>query len=169
MAVGEKLSLFARKHGIQMIAGAGDITTQAQRGEMHMLSQQDFTLTSTAGKMNGSARKGMQFVCGGGGIRISPTGLVTIFSPTGIELKAPSLKYDGPESVSVPTPSFEKGAFKLRYKLHAGDDPEQILANKKFRLTSASGQVVEGVTDSCGRSPLLDADDLDSYKMEIME
>ncbi|MCW4911353.1 DUF2345 domain-containing protein [Enterobacter hormaechei subsp. xiangfangensis] len=169
LAVGEKLSLFARKLGIQMIAGAGDITTQAQRGEMHMLSQQDFTLTSTAGKMNGSARKGMQFVCGGGGIRISPTGLVTIFSPTGIELKAPSLKYDGPESVSVPTPSFEKGAFKLRYKLHAGDDPEQILANKKFRLTSASGQVVEGVTDSCGRSPLLDADDLDSYKMEIME
>ena len=169
LAVGEKLSLFARKLGIQMIAGAGDITTQAQRGEMHMLSQQDFTLTSTAGKMNGSARKGMQFVCGGGGIRISPTGLVTIFSPTGIELKAPSLKYDGPESVSVPTPSFEKGAFKLRYKLHARDDPEQILANKKFRLTSASGQVVEGVTDSCGRSPLLDADDLDSYKMEIME
>ncbi|MDF3613632.1 DUF2345 domain-containing protein, partial [Enterobacter hormaechei] len=50
LAVGEKLSMFARKLGIQMIAGAGDITTQAQRGEMHMLSQQDFTLTSTAGK-----------------------------------------------------------------------------------------------------------------------
>ncbi|TYF62215.1 hypothetical protein DJ537_26060, partial [Enterobacter hormaechei] len=45
LAVGEKLALFARKLGIQMIAGAGDITTQAQRGAMHMLSQQDFTLT----------------------------------------------------------------------------------------------------------------------------
>ncbi len=98
-------------------------------------------------------QKGNAVCLRGGGIRISPTGLVTIFSPTGIELKAPSLKYDGPESVSVPTPSFEKGAFKHRYKLHAGDDPEQILANKKFRLTSASGQRVEGVTDSCGRSP----------------
>lgn len=169
LAVGEKISLFARKLGIQIIAGAGDITTQAQRGEMHMLSQQDFTLTSTAGKMNGSARDGMQFVCGGGGIRISPNGLVTIFSPTGIELKAPSLKYEGPESVSLQSPSFQKGAFKLRYRLHAGDDPEQILANKKFRLTNASGQTVEGVTDSNGHSPLLDADDLDSYKMELME
>jgi hypothetical protein len=39
---GEKLSLFARKLGIQMIAGAGDITTQAQRGAMHMLSQKRF-------------------------------------------------------------------------------------------------------------------------------
>lgn len=169
LAVGEKISLFARKLGIQMIAGAGDITTQAQRGEMHMLSQQDFTLTSTAGKMHGSAREGMQFVCGGGGIRISPNGLVTIFSPTGIELKAPNLKYDAPESASVQSPSFEKGAFKLRYKLHAGDDPEQILANKKFRLTNSSGQIVEGVTDSNGQSPLLDADDLDSYKLELME
>jgi len=169
LAVGEKISLFARKLGIQMIAGAGDITSQAQRGEMHMLSQKDFTLTSTAGKMNGSAREGMQFVCGGGGIRISPNGLVTLFSPTGIELKAPSLKYDGPDSASVQSPSFEKGAFKLRYKLHAGDDPEQILANKKFRLTNSAGQIVEGVTDSKGHSPLLDADDLDSYKMELME
>ncbi|EKY1942184.1 type VI secretion system tip protein VgrG [Cronobacter turicensis] len=168
LAVGEKLSLFVRKLGIQMIAGAGNITTQAQRGEMHLLAQQDFTLTSTAGKMNASAKQGIQLVCGGGGIRISPNGLVTLFSPTGIELKAPSLKYDGPESAQVTVPSFNKSAFKLRYQLHAADDPEQILANKKFRLTSSTGKVVEGVTDNNGHSSLLDADDLDTYKMELL-
>ncbi|MFP2238012.1 type VI secretion system Vgr family protein [Pseudescherichia vulneris] len=169
MAVGDKLSLFVRKLGIQLIAGAGDINTQAQRGAMHMLSQQDFTLTSTAGKMNGSAKQGMQFTCGGGGIRISPNGLVTIFSPTGIELKGPSLKYDGPESAQVQTPSFNKGVFKQRYQLHSPDDDQQILANKKFRMTSSSGQVTEGVTDSDGYTPLIDADDLDTLKMELME
>ncbi|EPS2708294.1 type VI secretion system Vgr family protein [Cronobacter turicensis] len=168
LAVGEKLSLFARKLGIQMIAGAGNITTQAQRGEMHLLAQQDFTLTSTAGKMNASAKQGIQLVCGGGGIRISPNGLVTLFSPTGIELKAPNLKYDDPESAQVTVPSFNKSAFKLRYQLHAADDPEQILANKKFRLTSSTGKVVEGVTDNNGHSSLLDADDLDTYKMELL-
>jgi type VI secretion system secreted protein VgrG len=169
MAVGDKLSLFVRKLGIQLIAGAGDINTQAQRGAMHMLSQQDFTLTSTAGKMNGSAKQGMQFTCGGGGIRISPNGLVTIFSPTGIELKAPNLKYDGPERAQVQTPSFKKGVFKQRYQLHSPDDDQQILANKKFRMTSSSGQVTEGVTDSNGYTPLIDADDLDTLKMELME
>lgn len=169
LAVGEKLSLFARKLGIQMIAGAGDITTQAQRGAMHMLSQNDFTMASTDGQLNGSARQGIQLVCGGGGIRVSPNGLVTIFSPTGIELKGPSLKYDGPESAQVTVPPFNQGAFKLRYQLHAGDDPEQILANKKFRLTSSAGKVMEGITDSNGHSSLLDADDLDTYKMELME
>ena len=152
-----------------MIAGAGDITTQAQRGAMHMLSQNDFTMASTDGQLNGSARQGIQLVCGGGGIRVSPDGLVTIFSPTAIELKGPSLKYDGPESAQVTVPSFNKGAFKLRYQLHAGDDPEQILANKKFRLTSSAGKVLEGVTDSNGHSALLDADDLDTYKMELLQ
>lgn len=168
LAVGEKLSLFARKLGIQLIAGAGDITTQAQRGAMHMLSQHDFSIASTAGQMNCSAKQGIQLVCGGGGIRVSPNGLVTIFSPTGIELKAPNLKYDGPESAQVTVPPFNQGAFKLRYQLHAGDDPEQILANKKFRLTSSAGKVVEGVTDNNGHSSLLDADDLDTWKMELL-
>jgi len=168
LAVGEKLSLFARKLGIQTIASAGDITTQAQRGGMHMLSQQDFTMTSTAGKMNGSAKQGMQFVCGGGGIRISPDGLVTLFSPTGIELKGPSLKYDGPESVQVQPPSFDKGAFARRYQLHATDDPDQILSNRKFRLKSSAGDVVEGETDSRGYSPLLDTAELDTYKLEVL-
>ncbi len=168
LAVGEKLSMFVRKLGIQMVAGAGDITTQAQRGALHMLSQKDFTMASTDGQLNGSARQGIQLVCGGGGIRVSPDGLVTIFSPTGIELKGPSLKYDGPESAQATVPPFNQGAFKLRYQLHAGDDPEQILANKKFRLTSSAGKVLEGVTDSNGHSALLDADDLDTYKMELL-
>ncbi|EQC2549486.1 type VI secretion system Vgr family protein [Enterobacter sichuanensis] len=168
LAVGEKLSMFVRKLGIQMVAGAGDITTQAQRGALHMLSQNDFTMASTDGQLNGSARQGIQLVCGGGGIRVSPDGLVTIFSPTGIELKGPSLKYDGPESAQVTVPPFNQGAFKLRYQLHAGDDPEQILANQKFRLTSSAGKVLEGVTDSNGHSALLDADDLDTCKMELL-
>ncbi|MCU6426414.1 type VI secretion system tip protein VgrG [Enterobacter sichuanensis] len=168
LAVGEKLSMFVRKLGIQMVAGAGDITTQAQRGALHMLSQNDFTMASTDGQLNGSARQGIQLVCGGGGIRVSPDGLVTIISPTGIELKGPSLKYDGPESAQVTVPPFNQGAFKLRYQLHAGDDPEQILANQKFRLTSSAGKVLEGVTDSNGHSALLDADDLDTYKMELL-
>lgn len=168
LAVGEKLSLFARKLGIQMIASAGDITTQAQRGEMHMLSQKDFTMTSTEGQLNGSAKQGIQLVCGGGGIRISPNGLVTLFSPTGIELKAPNLKYDGPESAQVQVPSFNKGTFKRSYRLSSPDDPEQTIANRKFRLTSSAGDVIEGVTDSYGNTPLLDAADLDTYKMELL-
>lgn len=168
LAVGEKLALFARKVGIQMIAGAGDITAQAQRGAMHMLSQQDFTLTSTDGRLNISAKQGIQLTCGGGGIRINADGSVDIFSPTGVDIKAPNFAYKGAESVQTQIPAFNKGAFKRRYRLHAPDDPEQILTNRKFRLTSSAGDVIEGATDSEGCSPLLDATDLTTYTMELL-
>ncbi|HBM2921239.1 TPA: type VI secretion system tip protein VgrG [Klebsiella michiganensis] len=167
LAVGEKLALFARKLGIQIIAGAGDITTQAQRGAMHMLSQQDFTLTSTDSKLNISAKQGIQLACGGGGIRINADGSVEVFSPTGVDIKAPNFAYKGPESVQIQMPNFDKGAFKHRYRLHASDDPEQILTRQKFRVKSAAGDIIEGETDSEGCSPLLDATDLDTWTLEL--
>lgn len=168
LAVGEKLSIFARKLGIQMIAGAGDVVTQAQRGGMHLLSQQDFTLASTDGKMNGSAKQGIQLTCGGGGIRINADGSVEIFSPTAIELKGPNLAFKGPESVKTTVPTFEKGEFKRRFKLHATDDPGQAIPNQKFRLQNDAGEIIEGVTDKDGHSSILDSLDLNTYRMELL-
>lgn len=168
LAVGDKLSIFARKLGIQIIAGAGDVVTQAQRGGMHLLSQQDFTLASTDGKMNGCAKQGMQLTCGGGGMRINADGSIDIFSPTAINLKAPSLAFKGPESVKTTVPTFDKGAFKRRFQLHSLDDPDQILAGQKFRLTSSAGQIIEGVTDAQGHSSVLDGNDLETFKMELI-
>ncbi|MBU9834296.1 type VI secretion system tip protein VgrG [Rahnella sp. L72c] len=168
LAVGEKLSLFAQKLGIQLIAAAGNVEAQAQRGEMHLLSQQDFTLSSTDGKMTASAKKGIQFSCGGGGIRINADGSVEIFSPTGIELKGPNLAFMGPERVTTTAPVFEKGTFKRRFKLHSSDDPDQPVSHQKFRLTGTDGTVTEGMTDGEGHSSLLDADDIHMFKMEIL-
>lgn len=168
LAVGDKISLFARKLGIQMIAGAGDVVAQAQQGGMHLLSHQDFTLSSTDGKTNVSAKQGIQLTCGGGGIRINADGSVEIFSPTGIDLKGPNLAFKGPESVKTTVPAFKNGAFKLRFKLHAADNPEQGLPEQKFRLKSETGEILEGVTDAEGHSALFDSVDLNTYKMELL-
>lgn len=168
LAVGDKISLFARKLGIQMIAGAGDVEAQAQQGGMHLLSHQDFTLTSTDGKTNISAKQGIQLTCGGGGIRINADGSVEIFSPTGIDLKGPNLVFKGPESVKTTLPAFKNGAFKRRFKLHATDNPEQSLPAQKFRLRSETGEILEGVTDAEGHSALFDSVDLNTYKMELL-
>lgn len=168
LAAGEAISLFSRKLGIKLIAASGNVVTQAQRGEMHLFSQQDLTLATSQGRMNASAKNGIQITCGGGGVRIHPNGAVEIFSPVKIELKAPVLRYMAGESMQVTPPLFEKDAFKRRYLLHAADDAEQILANQKFRLMSSSGEVIEGETDAEGHSPLLDAADLSTYKMELL-
>lgn len=168
LAVGEKLALFARKMGIQLIAGAGNVEAQAQRGEMHLLSEQDFTLMSTAGKMSGSAKQGIQLVCGGGGIRINADGSVEIFSPTAIELKSANLAVKGPESVKTTAPAFDTGKFKRRFRVLSPDDPDQFLPEQKFRLTSSTGKITEGMTDKEGYSSLLDGDDIETFKMELI-
>ena len=168
LAVGEKLSLFARKLGIQMVAGAGDINVQAQRGAMNQLSQQDFTLSSTDGKVNVSAKQGIQLTCGGGGLRINADGSIDVFSPVAVDIKSAVFAYKGAESVNTQMPSFDKGTFKRRFRLHAGDDPEQILSNRKFRLKSSAGDVLEGETDSDGCSSLLDSTDLETHKLELI-
>ncbi|MGE2501033.1 hypothetical protein ACMFDI_26730 [Klebsiella michiganensis] len=94
-------------------------------------------------------------------------GSVEVFSPTGVDIKAPNFAYKGPESVQIQMPNFDKGAFKHRYRLHASDDPEQILTRQKFRVKSAAGDIIEGETDSEGCSPLLDATDLDIWTLEL--
>lgn len=168
LAVGEKLSLFARKLGIQMIAGAGDINVQAQRGAMNQLSQLDMTLTCTDGKINVSAKQGIQLTCGGGGLRINENGSIVLFSPVAVDIKSTHLSYQDAESLKTHMPSFDKGTFKRRFLLHASDDPEQILTNRKFRLKSSAGEVLEGETDSDGCSSLLDSTDLETYKLELI-
>lgn len=105
---------------------------------------------------------GIHMIAGAGDVTVE------IFSPTGVDIKAPNFAYKGAESVQTQRPAFNKGAFRHRYRLHAPDDPEQILTNRKFRLTSSAGDVTDGVTDSEGCSPLLDATDLTTWTMELL-
>ncbi|MCS2162496.1 type VI secretion system tip protein VgrG [Scandinavium sp. H11S7] len=88
LAVGQGLSLFSRAIGIKIIAAKDDISVQAQRGEMGMLSDRDFHIQSMNGNVTVSAKKNIQLMCGGGGIRISEDGSVKIFSPAKCSLRA---------------------------------------------------------------------------------
>jgi len=70
--------------------------------------------------------------------------------------------------VATTAPAFEKGTFRRRFKLHSSDDPDQPTSNQKFRLTGSDGTVTEGMTDGEGHSSLLDADDIQTFKMEFL-
>ncbi|MEG2567503.1 MAG: type VI secretion system tip protein VgrG, partial [Acinetobacter sp.] len=104
MAVGQGLSLFSRAIGIKIIAAKDDISIQAQRGEMGLLSDKHFHIQSMNGNVTISAKKNIQLLCGGGGIRINEDGSVKIFSPTKVQLKGTTLDWSGPESVKDKSP-----------------------------------------------------------------
>jgi type VI secretion system secreted protein VgrG len=168
MAVGQGLSLFSRAIGIKIIAAKDDISVQAQRGEMGLLSDKHFHIQSMNGNVTISARKNIQLLCGGGGIRINEDGSVKIFSPAKVQLKGTTLDWSGPESAKDKTPVFQEEQFHRRIKLHGSGNPDDVLKNTKFRLTKASGETIEGVTDDEGMTPLLDMTEMDEMKMEIL-
>ncbi|CEJ62948.1 VgrG protein [Citrobacter pasteurii] len=168
MAVGQGLSLFSRAIGIKIIAAKDDISVQAQRGEMGLLSDQHFHIQSMNGNVTISAKKNIQLLCGGGGIRINEDGSVKIFSPTKVQLKGTTLDWSGPESVKDKSPVFQEDQFHRRIKLHGYGNTDDVLKKTKFRLTKASGEIIEGVTDDEGMTPLLDMTEMDEMKMEIL-
>ena len=168
MAVGQGLSLFSRAIGIKIIAAKDDISVQAQRGEMGLLSDKHFHIQSMNGNVTISARKNIQLLCGGGGIRINEDGSVKIFSPAKVQLKGTILDWSGPESAKDKTPVFQEEQFHRRIKLHGSGNPDDVLKNTKFKLTKASGETIEGVTDDEGMTPLLDMTEMDEMKMEIL-
>lgn len=168
MAVGQGLSLFSRAIGIKIIAAKDDISVQAQRGEMGLLSDKDFHIQSMNGNVTISAKKNIQLLCGGGGIRINQDGSVKIFSPSKVQLKGAMLDWSGPESVKDKIPVFQEETFHRRIKLHGDDNSDDVLKNTKFKIIKASGEIIEGVTDDEGMTPLLDLTEMDEMKMEII-
>ncbi|MNI42645.1 hypothetical protein D3C73_969450 [compost metagenome] len=168
MAVGQGLSLFSRAIGIKIIAAKDDISVQAQRGEMGLLSDKDFHIQSMNGNVTISAKKNIQLLCGGGGIRINQDGSVKIFSPSKVQLKGAMLDWSGPESVKDKIPVFQEETFHRRIKLHGDDNSDDVLKNTKFKIIKVSGEIIEGVTDDEGMTPLLDLTEMDEMKMEII-
>ncbi|MBB1199421.1 type VI secretion system tip protein VgrG [Enterobacteriaceae bacterium 89] len=168
LAVGQGLSLFSRAIGIKIIAAKDDITMQAQRGEIGLLSDKDFHIQSMNGNVTVSAKKNIQLMCGGGGIRINEDGSIKIFSPGKIQLKGVDMEWTGPESVKDKIPVFKEDQFHRRIKLRGPGSADDGLPNTKFKLTKSSGEVIEGVTDDKGLTPLLDLTEMDDMKMEIL-
>lgn len=122
--------------------------------------------------MNGSVtidtRKNIQLLCGGGGTRTNEDGSVEIFSPVKVQLKGISLDWGEPESARDKAPVFQGEQFHRRTKLHGSGNPDDVLKNIKFRLTKVSGEIIEGVTDSEGMTPLLDIIEMDEMKMGVL-
>ncbi|RDS80890.1 DUF2345 domain-containing protein, partial [Dyella monticola] len=71
VAAGEKISLFAQKLGMKLIAGQGKVEIQAQGDEMTLAALKDLTITSTNGRLVLSAAKEIWIGAGGSYIRIN--------------------------------------------------------------------------------------------------
>lgn len=94
-------------------------------------------------------------------------GSVKNILPQKVQLKGTTLDWSGRNPLKI-NPRFQEDQFHRRIKLHGYGNTDDVLKKTKFRLTKASGEIIEGVTDDEGMTPLLDMTEMDEMKMEIL-
>ncbi|WP_434701610.1 type VI secretion system Vgr family protein [Pseudomonas sp. D1-36] len=81
------ISLLAQQEGLRLVSGKGPLDIESHGDGMGMKAQQDITVQSVQGHVQVTAKNGLTLACGGGFIRITPTGAIDIHSPGKLNLK----------------------------------------------------------------------------------
>jgi type VI secretion system secreted protein VgrG len=149
---GGAVSFFAQKLGIKLIANQGKIDIQAQNDAMTLAALKDLNITSSAGVVTMAAKKNIVLACGGGYLKIHPSGEVEIGSPVKLTIKAP-LYSDDPASLDLPLPNF-KGEHDIQFvfKNKLTNQPEPY---KPYVIWTESGEKFTGLTDKEGKTQIV--------------
>ncbi|BCL43737.1 type VI secretion system tip protein VgrG [Enterobacter roggenkampii] len=166
LAAGEVFSVFVRKAGMVLTAAKGSIRLTAQKGEINAVANQNINLTSSQGKIVLNAKDELLLMCAGAGIRLKQ-GEIEFIAPHYVRFKAPAVDYMAKASLDHLKPTFAEGVLAQQFRLHAPDDQDHILKGQRFRLHK-KGEVIEGITDDNGESPLLNTSELDTWSLELV-
>ncbi|HHA1503030.1 TPA: DUF2345 domain-containing protein, partial [Enterobacter ludwigii] len=149
VAASEAVSLFAQAAGIKMYAGAGKVDIQAQADAMNVSALQDILVASGQGSVKVNVSKELILSCGGAYIKLSG-GNIELGCSGNILLKAANINQTGPATLDTPPLTFLKGyggTFTVT-------DPESgdIKPFTSYKVTSPDGEVLEGISDSSGKT-----------------
>jgi len=165
LAAGKQIGLWSQQ-GAKWFASQGDIDIQAQGGAITTWSTQDTHITSGK-KLVITAQDELTLICGGGYIRIKG-GNVETGGPGKLLVKNQGISKQGTANMQGVMKTFEAGSFDERFALLHPVSKEPI-ANRRFRLTLPDGSVQEGVTDSYGKTPLIQGKTLDDVIFELLK
>ncbi|ENC4789084.1 type VI secretion system tip protein VgrG [Escherichia coli] len=142
------VSLLSRNQGMQLLAAKGRVNIQAQSDDLSMSSQQNLDIQSSEGKVTVSANQELILACGGAYIKLSG-GNIELGCPGQILLKSTNMQKMGPTSLdiaSVEMPRGFGGGFILTDKAGV---PQP---STPYRLTTAEGDILQGITDENGKT-----------------
>ncbi|NWA05005.1 type VI secretion system Vgr family protein [Pseudomonas gingeri] len=96
---GQGISLLARQEGMRLVSGQGPLEIESHADVLKLIAQQDIDVQSVQGHLQLTARNGITLGCGGGYIRITPSGEIQIHGPGLISIKGRHLVNDPTEEV----------------------------------------------------------------------
>ncbi|EKN4696806.1 type VI secretion system tip protein VgrG [Yersinia ruckeri] len=148
VAAGEAVSLLAKGLGMQLLAANGQVNIQAQSDALSVSAQQDLDIQSSEGKVTVSAHQELVLACGGAYIKLSG-GNIELGCPGNILFKCTNAQKMGAASLDI-VPVEMPGGFGGGFILT--DDKGIPQPSTPYRITTAEGDILQGVTDEKGKT-----------------
>ncbi|MEQ4973939.1 type VI secretion system tip protein VgrG [Enterobacter cloacae] len=163
VAAAEAVSLLANGQGMQLLAAKGQVNIQAQSDALSVSAQQDLEIQSTEGTVTVSAHQELVLACGGSYIKLSG-GNIELGCPGNILLKCANVQKMGAASLDIAPiemPVGFGGGFILT------DDKGIPHPSTPYRITTAEGDVLQGITDENGKTAPVNTSIPSSVKAEF--
>ncbi|EOK3067051.1 type VI secretion system Vgr family protein [Escherichia coli] len=170
IGVGQALSVFVRKAGINLFANKGAVSVQAQNDLMELLAQKSIEITSTEDEIKITAKKKITLNGGGSYIRLDACG-IEAGTPGEYNVKAgyygrkPKAKLT-PELMAFPVIKSED--FNQSFIL-LDENTGQPLINWPYELELESGLKMSGITDENGNTELISSDKEEVVNISVFE
>lgn len=163
VAAGEAVSLLANKQGMQLLAAKGEVNIQAQSDALSVSAQKDLEIQSSEGTVTVSAHQELVLACGGAYIKLSG-GNIELGCPGNILLKSANVQKMGAASLDI-TPIEMPVGFGGGFILT--DDKGIPQSSTPYRITTAEGDVLQGITDENGKTAPVNTSIPSSVKAEF--
>lgn len=163
VAAGEAVSLLANNQGMQLLAAKGEVNIQAQSDALSVSAQQNLEIQSSEGTVTVSAQQELVLACGGAYIKLSG-GNIELGCPGNILLKSANVQKMGAASLDIAPidmPVGFGGGFILT------DDKGIPQPSTPYRITTAEGDVLQGITDENGKTAPVNTSIPSSVKAEF--
>jgi type VI secretion system secreted protein VgrG len=152
VCAGELVSLFAQKLGLKLFASKGKVQIEAQSDDVDLIADKNVRITSANGRVIIEAKDELLLKSGGSYLRISSTGIEdgTAGNRT---VKSAAFSRQGPSSLAQTVNEWKQAPFDEQFVLKwpFGDEP---VRNRKFSIIRDDGSVIQGATDSAGKTGL---------------
>ena len=157
--------LFAQSAGMKLLAAKGKVDIQAQGDALSALAKNDIDITSVEGTITVTATKELILTCGGGYIKLSD-GNIEIADPQNILFKSANWQKMGPADFDIDIPELPRGCNE--YFIAHDEDTGEIRPNQRYRITTGTGEVYEGVTDAEGKTASIFTAAAENMKIEFL-
>ena len=163
----EKISIFAKAAGIKIKAGKGPVEIQAQDDVMTISSQELMHVYAVNDYVKVESGKGVLITAGGGYIKLEG-GNIDIACPGLMTLKAGQIKTMSGTSLSSDLAAMPKLQMDYDEQYLVKNRAGKAMPNTKYKMTTADGKVVTGITDSEGKTEKATSLSMGKVVLEIL-